>query len=298
MTKNRKRLYIELVGGLGNQLFQGVAAISLAKTDNYLALGISNGLQSTSSHGQSIFEMRLMGLNEVRLKIFQLLLMKIGFRIASLKSKKRFSFFGFTFYAPKEIGYSLSQIQGKYVFLRGYFQSHKYLEGLSVDQYPRLRNETKDFLSAKERIALEQPTVIHIRMGDFANSQNEHGIVSPEYYARCVAELREKEIISKAVWIFSDETEGLDEYIGAIGIPAEIVSRSNKLSAVEELMLMSESKCLIIGNSTFGLWAALIASNRHKSNVQILCPEVPYFGLETPLDFFPPGWTRVRTDFV
>jgi hypothetical protein len=298
MKKNRKRLYIELVGGLGNQLFQGVAAISLAKNDNYLAFGISNGLQSTSSHGQSIFEMGLRGLDEVMLTRFRLFLLKTGFRIASLNSKKRFSFFGFTFYAPKEVGYSLSEIHGKCVFLRGYFQSHRYLESLSIDEYPQLKNETKDFMSAKQRIALELPTVIHIRLGDFASSQNQHGIVSPEYYARCVAELGENDIIPKSVWIFSDETEGLDEYVGAIGIPAEIVSRSKSLSTVEELMLMSESNRLIIGNSTFALWAALLAENRHKGNVQVLCPEVPYIGLRTPIDFYPPGWTRIESVFV
>jgi hypothetical protein len=295
LKKKRKRLYVELAGGLGNQLSQAVAAMSLAKTGLYSVHGISNGLKATSSHGQSIFEINLTGLKEVRLSKLRLFLLKLCFAIASVHRREFFSLFGLSFYSPKEVGYSVSEIQGEVVFLRGYFQSHKYLENLAADEHPKLLVANDIFSRMRRRMESEAPIVVHIRRGDFARH---HGILSPAYYGKCLAKVRNKDSTPRSIWIFSDDSGGLDEYLKELGSSAEVISGAHSLSAVEELFLMSKSNCLVIGNSTFALWAALIAENRYGGNVEILCPHEPYTGLRTPSNFYPSRWTRVESNFV
>lgn len=147
----------------------------------------------------------------------------------------------------------------------GYFQNFEvarrcfssFRQTLNAQASESVREIEKD-LGAHSAIA------VHIRLGDYELIRGAYGPLSPNFYKRALQGHWEATNSPKQVFVFSDgdpmqrpEFSFLSDFgpirlIGGMG-----------LSDLDELYLMSKCHSIIISNSTFSWWGAALSS--HKS---------------------------------
>ena len=210
MTKKNKHMYIQLEGGIGNQLFQISAgefyskkmlrkAIYKIPLNNYLDNDI-NEFTLLLSKSCEIYKNNILNYKVFRyiwkidrklIKIFQWysLLRKVSDFKNMADTRK--------IIMPHDVRE-----------IRGYFQSSIYAQESRKLILLILKN-TKISLEAKELIVkskTESPVGVHIRRGDFLKFEKLYGLLSIEYYEKII-----KKIIAKnpnqIFWIFSNDIE-------------------------------------------------------------------------------------------
>ena len=167
----------------------------------------------------------------------------------------------------------------KDVILEGYFQSEKYF--LNAEEEVRRSFEFSDEIleRIKEKyshILDRYNTSIHVRRGDYTNLKDIYWNLSHLYYFRATAILA----VKKAV-VFSDDIEWCktifkdtdcyfvnerehDSYQIGYTASAEQDAKNFTFEDVTELALMSMFKNNIIANSTFSWWAAWLNKDSKK----------------------------------
>ena len=122
-------------------------------------------------------------------------------------------------------------------------------------------------LEITARMEFENPICVHMRFGDFLNSdiKSALGELSASYYNRAM-ELFE-EGASKAppnqkrpIWIFSDDIKLAKQKLNITD--REIVGADGfNLTAAQELALLSMSMVKIVSNSTYSWWAGYLSND-------------------------------------
>lgn len=195
-------------------------------------------------------------------------------------------------HSSRTLGYDASLLNvGERTRVYGYYHTYRYVETLDEDELKRalrLRTPTPRFHQLKNEIMVESPIVAHVRRGDYA-SNGDFGLLGPKYYTEALAIL-EASVGKRPIWVFSDDplkaTSVLpraDRFIGP------------EVGAAETLMLMSQGSGLISANSSLSWWAGWLSGySRH-----IVAPN-PWFA-EIELDsgsLLPPHWTRLPPYFI
>jgi hypothetical protein len=135
--------------------------------------------------------------------------------------------------------------------ISGYFQSYKYFTKEIIDEifelkYPFSSHPLPDKYAA-----------IHVRRGDYLKFPDHHPLCAKEYYKQAI-------VLSgyKKFTIYSDDIkwcrENFESYFGYE------FSFSDSNNEMMDFQLMTGYKCLIISNSTFSWWAAMINKNPDK----------------------------------
>ncbi len=271
----------EIIGGLGNQLFSYFGAMSHALYfHKNIEISYECINESFKDKSNSISELLLPG--------------------KSLQRRKRIEFFRQSskhkYYSP-EVGfdkkiYDLPNLR----IIRGYFQSFKYFEHFMAN-FPNWKpipiNPSSSFLSLFNQATAEKPVMLHIRRGDYRNLSDSHGLVGINYYLSVLKELYPR-IADREIWIFGDEKEELsriEHEIKRIGLSCRIVSFREKMTDLENLVVMSEGSINVIGNSTFAWWGANFSQGRSE----VYCPDKWFKGLDDPIDLIPPNWNKRKT---
>ena len=255
-----------LMGGLGNQLFQIFTTISCAiNTRQKFAFIDIDKLGG----GQTIIRPTYWDNFLSKLKIFttkmfpkMLVVKENGFR-----------------YNP------LNLLQGQNICLHGYFQSYKYFANnyqvicrmIGIEEIKHRVVSTANL----NQDYLDTTISIHFRLGDYKKIQHYHPIMKLEYYANALSLITnisdETEI--KNVLYFCEEEDILDvsEIINKVKNHYPnftFIKASNSLSDWEQMILMSCCKHNIIANSSFSWWAAYFNTNPDK----IVCYPALWFG--------------------
>ena len=255
-----------LMGGLGNQLFQIFTTISCAiNTRQKFAFIDIDKLGG----GQTIIRPTYWDNFLSKLKIFttkmfpkMLVVKENGFR-----------------YNP------LNLLQGQNICLHGYFQSYKYFANnyqvicrmIGIEEIKQRVVSTANL----NQDYLDTTISIHFRLGDYKKIQHYHPIMKLEYYANALSLITnisdETEI--KNVLYFCEEEDILDvsEIINKVKNHYPnftFIKASNSLSDWEQMILMSCCKHNIIANSSFSWWAAYFNTNPDK----IVCYPALWFG--------------------
>jgi len=214
-------------GGLGNQLFQICAGLSLAKD-----LGV-----------------------EFRLVKDQHSLPLQGTRISNYYSNifKNINFLqeddlkNLTVYSEKSFEYQeIPKIDN--IALFGYYQSEKYFKHNNF-----FINEILNFPHQQIK---EGCISLHFRQGDYKNNPNIHHIQNIDYFQKAINYIGPY----KKLLIFSDSD--LPDNFKFSNM--EIIKSNNDL---EDLAIMSSCEHNIISNSTFSWWAAWFNKNTNKKIV-------------------------------
>ena len=301
--KTKQKLEIELVGGLGNQLFGYFAGAFYAQKFNKLlivdltqvSLGLTNhGSELTSfklSKSHELIRSKPRGFSRLIKRIFDKLSIKF-------KSIKYFRYKLLGVYQSKEVGFdSFLEKKSEISRIQGYYQTWKYvdnLQELGADISLEIVNPSNWFLGLQNEINKVKPIAIHVRRGDYKNPNSPVGLLSRSYYQDAIGVVNNK-YGNKNFWIFSDDIEDSQKLLdGLIPKSSNWVSPPDGSDPAESLVLMSLSKVIIIANSSFSWWAAKTGIEKEL----VITPNPWFKKIESPLFLIPESWKQVKSSWM
>lgn len=131
------------------------------------------------------------------------------------------------------------------------------------------RNLVFNNLQGKVKVEIPHPLSkylgLHVRRGDYLNSNSIHNVLEESYYHHAISIL-EKDVFRPILLIFTDDTQWCKNNI-RLHFPI-VFANEIADSDLGELALMSQLDYLVMGNSSFSFTAALLG----KSNKKVIAP--------------------------
>jgi hypothetical protein len=290
-SSNKAPIYLRLMGGLGNQLFQYAAGRSLAdRLGVELVLDDRYVVRKSQHTGLALdtFNIRARLMTTAERQLFS----EVKIRLARW-FKKLIRPLGKVFWET-QYNYDPSiDMTPVGQLLIGFWQSEEYMHNM---HQLRLDLVLKAPLCApaqkvSEVIDVVESVALHVRRGDYLKDQKtiaRHGVCSQSYYQNAIdLVLVEK---PKAVFfVFSDDPKWVKAHLK---LPPQCAYVSAVNIAVEEdLVLISGCKHQIIANSTFSWWGAWLNNNCDKI---VVCP-TPWFDDNNIVtkDLLPSNWHQL-----
>lgn len=232
-----EKVSIQLMGGLGNNLFQIASIYAYAKKHNKELVLNNNKIgivhKSFDTYSNNI-------------------LSKISFSNEILSK--------YVIYQEPEYKYNqIPELKGD-VVLNGYFHSHLYFDEIKNEIRDLFLNEQKvNEIKDKYKNVLNNKITcsIHVRRGDYLNLQNLHPTQNMNYYSKAIKSMPKETVFL----IFSDDIDWCKENFP--DMPEKFVFVNNEYD-YEDLYLMSLCNNNIIANSSFSWWAAYLNKNPDK----------------------------------
>jgi hypothetical protein len=226
-SENVKFLTIDLIGGLGNQLFQLAFLLYASKiSGNWIFLQNLNSPKTIHS-SQQYFETLL---HKWKPYYSQKTINSV------LAENNKFKF--------EDWKQKIDSRQGN-IELKGYFQRYEYVD--------IIRDEFISKLTFNESILTKYPDIgnkffIHVRGGDYKGNQF-HDVGLKQYYLTHIRAHRNEKFV-----IFTNDIPYAKSLLPNIPIIQE--------NEVDSLYLMSKTKGCICANSSFSWWGAYLNPNR------------------------------------
>ena len=258
---------VELIGGLGNQMFQIAACIAYAKKHN-LEYHIPVKTQNSHSSKPYFTDMQNPKWDEsLPTVVYQ---------------EPHFHYV--------EIPGNLHDRSKENLILSGYFQSYKYFEGENLGRLFRdslLRTvEQKDFLHPKVNCV-----AVHVRQGDYELYPSKHPIVSVDYISSAIEHF--KVYNPEQVSFFSDNPVWCAQFAHMRKMSCSVVFEYDPIKSFLELMTYD---CFVLSNSTFGYWAAIMREWLWPKGVRVFYPRQwfgPDYADKDTKDLCPPSWGKM-----
>ena len=283
-----KRVFIRLIGGLGNQLFQYAAGRAVA-IRNDAELLLDARIYSAGRH-------RFYSLDHFCIKAKIAALSQLPPPRSSLLRYGLWKYLGRHPRPVRERGWALNTnllTLGPECYLRGYFFS----EGYFADVAKQLRSEltfragpvglNREMLN---RIAGENAVALHVRRGDYLNRPKINPVLGQSYYDAAIAYVAER--VDRPVFhVFSDCPEWVRGNLRC-DYPTVIHDHNQEADlSHEDLRLMSSCRHNITANSTFSWWGAWLNPNPGK----IVVTPKTWFGkqMSPAPDLVPSAWHRI-----
>jgi len=290
---NKNDVWVELNGGLGNQLFQYAFAYEIAINYNSnLYIDCTNMNYTQSLFGILYYNLSGNFVNK-KLRIIKLSSKVIGGKLTVRKPKKEIQILKLN----NEIS---SGFQNKYVpnyYFQGYFQSRDVAKQfLNRKVELKLKNYSKIYETLKKEMVFNDVIIMHVRRGDYRLNKN-WGLLGCQYYMDAINLLRKRN--SENIWIFSDEiNEVTKEFCSNNNFMLQTSNDNIKwvdesLSSAETLQLMSHSNRIIISNSTFSLWAAY-----QNINAKVVAPKDFHPGEKNDSKLVLSNWDTLNSHFL
>lgn len=180
---------------------------------------------------------------------------------------------------------------GRVKRMKGYFQSWRYFEG-HFDEVRELfvPRVASSLLDAIVGTVGERFVGVHVRLGDYmlTDVQRSFGLCSPQFYLRGIQMIQAHLGEQLPVVVFTDSPEHL---------PAELTQKvhfvagvSSLRSAADDLSAMRASAGFVMSNSSYSWWAAFLGDSSARP---VVAPR-PWFrnaGFREE-DLVLPGWLR------
>lgn len=199
----------------------------------------------------------------------------------------------------------VEKMQNQDIMIYGYFQSYKYFDKY-YDTISRLIGLNKKreevfakYMSSAVDAHLKNIISMHFRLGDYKNVSDYHPIIGKDYYLRALQFIcnQNTNINYSVIYFCEDEDiETVKETIGFLNekYPNIIFKRCpNIFTDWEQMLLMSWCTHNIIANSSFSWWGAYFNPNKDK----IVCYPSVWFGPKAKhntSDLFPIEWVRLQ----
>lgn len=268
---------IELMGGLGNQLFQIFALISYS-------------MQNKSSF---YIEDKPIAIGSRKVQYWDNILSNIGRFRKPLRNST---------YAIKEKGFHytpLTNMKDKNddVKMVGYFQSYKYFHNNYTDilKYMKLDDKRKDYNNIYD---FQYTISLHFRVGDYKNLTEHHPLMPAQYYINALQYIITSTDRSNWQILYFCEDEDIEYVNEQINIIKEslpdlsFIKIESEYKDWEQMIIMSLCKHNIIANSSFSWWGAYFNNDEH-----IVCYPKTWFGpaqgQKNMNDMFPGSWTKI-----
>jgi len=278
-------IYIELMGGLGNQLFQIFTGISYS-LDNKIPFKINNYKPDKVSPLDNISK------RPTYWNSFLINLSKFTYNISiNLPIYREKTLFEYS---------KIPDIRQDFK-LFGYYQSYKYFEN-NYENIIKLIGieERKQIIKEKysNYFINKKPISLHFRIGDYVKNLAMHPVLPIEYYIKSINYLKNKNNElekNNYILIFGElnDKEKIEEHIKTIKnkFPnLEILICDYKIEDYEQMLLMSLCEHNIIANSSFSWWGGYF----NNSNEKIICyPNIWNGSINEIRDLFPINWNII-----
>ena len=266
-------IIVNLMGGLGNQMFQYAFGKSLSlRLNKKLIVDKRFLLENTNNPDVTPrdFELSIFSItDEVTVydhgfglgKAFPYRLNKL---IDPLTKKLKNQ----VIFTDNDSLDTISKTKASKIILNGYFQKETYF----INEENNIRNSfvfknelSEDNLVIKNKIDISKSVSLHVRRGDYVSSKKTvsyHGVCSLEYYAHAIQTLTNI-FQDLHFFVFSDDIEWCK---ANLNIPGEVTFISNNKGANSyiDMQLMSFCKHNIIANSSFSWWGAWLNNSKNK----------------------------------
>lgn len=279
-------ILVQLLGGLGNQMFQYAAGRALAyRTGTQLLLDVR-----TLHHYQAGVTPRHYSLDAFSItgavasrRVCYMMELRRRLHLTRLLRESSHA------YNPE------FERVGRNTYLIGYWQSERYFAPVADHIRQELSLSTSPAPASVKmltEIATSESVSVHVRRGDYAADPSTnafHGLMPPSYYQRA-AEALLNDTNHPHFFVFSDEPSWARQHIHLPG-PTTFVDLHGPDEPHEDLRLMSACQHHIIANSSFSWWGAWLANRPGK---RVFAP-IKWFqdaSVDTS-DVCPPEWIRL-----
>ena len=290
-NSNKVPIYLRLMGGLGNQLFQYAAGRSLAdRLGVELVLDDRYIVRKFQHTGLALdaFNIRARLMNNSEQQRFSERKIQLARWF-----KKLIRPLGKVFWQTQFNYDPALEILPAGHLLSGFWQTERYLHNM---HQLRLDLVLKVPLSApaqkvSEVIDAVESVALHVRRGDYLKDQKtitRHGACSQSYYQNAIDYVLEKKPMAE-FFVFSDDPEWVKAHL-KLPPQCTYVSAAN-IATEEDLVLISGCKHQIIANSTFSWWGAWLNNSCDKI---VVCP-TPWFDDNNIVtkDLLPANWHQL-----
>ena len=275
-----------LMGGLGNQIFQIFATISYGiKSGNqfkFLALHKLGGGSTTKRYTfwESFFS---------NLKPF--LISELPLNVEVIREN------GFPY-----DNISVSKLVKKDIMLYGYFQSYKYFQNnyhiicrvIGLEKMKEILLQKVNFSNEY----LNNTIAMHFRIGDYKKVQHFHPLATYNFYERALSHIQLLNLNTNFNIMYFCEDDDIEDVLVTVNKLSSkfpnftFIRGESSLQDWEQMLLMSCCHHNIIANSSFSWWSAYFNSNNDK----IVCYPSVWFGETANIDtkdLCPAKWVKI-----
>lgn len=288
-----------MIGGLGNQLFQFACGWSLARrlgvplrvcTRQFANYRLHNGFELAR-----VFDVAVSEATDDELG--QCLGFLGSLRLRSLVSRmtRRWGGIGNLVVEPTVYHWAgIANVRAP-AYLSGYWQTEKYFEDhgralrsvLNFRVPPSEENQRwLDDINGCESIG------VHVRRGDYITNRKNSSVyyICPEaYYFAAIAQVR-RTVPDSRVFVFSDDPQWAREKFAGLDCLAGVVDHNLGLDSYNDMRLMSACRHIVGSNSSFSWWAAWLGDDR--LNRQVIFPPHWLRAAGQDRDMVPDRWLR------
>ena len=295
-TKMPKPVTVQLVGGLGNQLFGYFAGRYVAKRlGAELLLDVSQFDKGITAHGSTIasFKVSERTQNLKQETRFPILVAQSALNFAANKlpilTDLVESLTGIHTSKPIGIDPRIHSVKPG-MLMRGYYQTYVYVQdAISKASHDHLvlAKPSDWYLQLSAEALVAKPIMVHVRRGDYAKPANkDFGMLAATFYKKAVDQIRHVSgNIDAPIWVFSDELDLAKTELGKDLPQAKYIDPPSEASAAESMLLMSLGSANVISNSTFSWWSAIL-----NPEAIVVAPSKWFKAMPDPEGLIPPSW--------
>lgn len=287
MREKKRLLTVQMVGGLGNQIWLYLVGMSLGKRFQVDVGFEGSYLRKNSSHGENL----LLDLDQ-NFKFCKdiTFIEKVLYRLRSLTKSEGFMDFMSPSWQEEISGLEPTMGNYKSLRLRGYFQDARLVETeieTRLAHHFRTRPVNDELAEVMQLVKEPGTVVVHVRRGDYLLNP-QFGVLDDEYYRRALDSYALNRPVT-AVIVLSDEHD--QKKLFEWGKNTQYVSPSF-CSGSEALSLMANAKNLVVANSSLSFWGARF------SRADVRYPEPPHQVRKShPLENMRQEWSGIRSSF-
>jgi len=290
---------VNIIGGLGNQMFQGAFAIALLfrgeetklDTSHFDGYGLHNGFELTN-----VFPNYPIGLaDKTDLKRVTRFIPNYRWSrivrkvLPKLKTEFLQPYYRAYIFEPEVLG-----IKGD-CYLEGYWMSPLYFKDCRdaiMHAYSFKPFETEQNMAYERQLLADNSVTIHIRRGDYVGAESFKDICTLTYYRNAIVESK-KVTENPVFYIFSNDQQwcmdNLKQEFGNSEV--HFVTNNKGMESYRDMQLMTLARCNIVANSSFSWWGAYL--NKRTDHI-VFCPNKWVNGMEHK-DHYVDGWIKLDT---
>lgn len=284
------KIYVQFIGGLGNQMFEYAFYKKLQKLGN----NVYANLSYYRYDGVMPFVLEDTFKNIIVKKVFE----KKGFWV---DVRKRMTMEFSRIFEEKQFGtYDeklLEKLSKKNHFIEGYWQTEEYFKDIREELISDFEFSITDesLRSVLDEMNTCQSVSVHIRRGDYLKADKIYGnICTLDYYKNAMHYVADK-VGALTYYIFSDDIEWAKKNLPDIQpSQGELIfiekEQFNDYHDWYDMAMMSHCKHNIIANSSFSWWGAWLNRNDEK---MVIAPS-RWLNTEDAPDIWCDGWIKIN----
>lgn len=286
---------VNILGGLGNQMFQYALALSLKEefpqedilidVSCFNGYPLHNGFEIHNIFRNSLREASRSDIASVNYPLPHYRLWQIGRRILP-KKKTVIRESSDMVFQPEVL------TKAGNIYYDGYWQSEKYFNNhrrviLDAFKFPDLNEINRNLISS---LNSRKTCSIHVRRGDYLNHRLFKNLTDLDYYEKAVEYIANHTDIDYFI-VFSNDIEWCKQNIAPLIKDSKIVFVDWNLGvdSYRDMQLMSLCNHNIVANSSFSWWGAWLNDNPGKI---VFCPH-KWINVDYKTDIIPDSWIKL-----